>query len=58
VAVQLGLVDDAANLYKEAGRFDLVNKLFQVLCAQGGVLRGGWGVGGQLWMEDRYASVP
>ncbi|KAF0691673.1 Aste57867_17141 [Aphanomyces stellatus] len=29
VAIQLGLLDDAARLYKECGRFDLLNKLYQ-----------------------------
>ncbi|OQR87348.1 Intraflagellar Transport protein [Achlya hypogyna] len=29
VAIQLGLRDEAARLYKEAGRFDLLNKLYQ-----------------------------
>ncbi|OQS07185.1 Intraflagellar Transport Protein [Thraustotheca clavata] len=29
VAIQLGLLDDAARLYKESGRFDLLNKLYQ-----------------------------
>jgi hypothetical protein len=31
VAVQLGLVDDAVALYKECGRYDLLNNLYQVL---------------------------
>ncbi|RHY31008.1 hypothetical protein DYB32_003834 [Aphanomyces invadans] len=29
VAIQLGLLDDAARLYKECSRFDLLNKLYQ-----------------------------
>ncbi|CAK4724875.1 unnamed protein product [Aphanomyces euteiches] len=29
VAIQLGLLDDAARLYKECDRFDLLNKLYQ-----------------------------
>ncbi|EQC39856.1 hypothetical protein SDRG_02514 [Saprolegnia diclina VS20] len=29
VAIQLGLLDDAARLYKESNRFDLLNKLYQ-----------------------------
>ena len=29
VAIQLGLLDDAARLYKECGRYDLLNKLYQ-----------------------------
>ena len=29
VAIQLGLLDDAARLYRECGRYDLLNKLFQ-----------------------------
>ncbi|KAL8008467.1 putative tetratricopeptide-like helical domain superfamily, WD40-repeat-containing [Plasmopara halstedii] len=29
VAIQLGLRDDAARLYRECGRFDLLNKLYQ-----------------------------
>jgi intraflagellar transport protein 140 len=29
VAVQLGLMDDAIRLYKECGRYDLLNRLFQ-----------------------------
>jgi intraflagellar transport protein 140 len=29
VAIQLGLLDDAVRLYKECGRFDLLNKLYQ-----------------------------
>jgi intraflagellar transport protein 140 len=29
VAIQLGLIDDAARLYEECGRFDLLNKLYQ-----------------------------
>jgi hypothetical protein len=30
VAIQLGLVEDAAALYKECGRVDLLNNLYQV----------------------------
>jgi len=30
VAIQLGLVEDAVSLYKEAGRTDLLNQLYQV----------------------------
>ena len=29
LAVQLGLLDDAARLFKEAGRFDYLNRLYQ-----------------------------
>ncbi|GMF15479.1 unnamed protein product [Phytophthora lilii] len=29
VAIQLGLCDDAARLYRECGRYDLLNKLYQ-----------------------------
>ncbi|TMW60577.1 hypothetical protein Poli38472_000619 [Pythium oligandrum] len=29
VAIQLGLLDDAARLYRECGRYDLLNKLYQ-----------------------------
>ncbi|GMI07811.1 hypothetical protein TrVE_jg6403 [Triparma verrucosa] len=29
VAIQLGLLDDAVRLYKECGRYDLLNKLYQ-----------------------------
>lgn len=30
VAVQLGLLDDAVRLYHECGRYDLLNRLYQV----------------------------
>jgi intraflagellar transport protein 140 len=29
LAIQLGLLDDAAQLFREAGRFDMLNKLYQ-----------------------------
>lgn len=29
LAIQLGLLDDAATLFREAGRFDMLNKLYQ-----------------------------
>lgn len=29
LAIQLGLLDDAANLFREASRFDMLNKLYQ-----------------------------
>ncbi len=29
LAIQLGLYDDAARLFREAGRFDMLNKLYQ-----------------------------
>lgn len=29
LAVQLGLLDDAARLFKEVGRFDYLNRLYQ-----------------------------
>lgn len=30
VATQLGLLDDAVRLYRECGRYDLLNRLYQV----------------------------
>jgi hypothetical protein len=31
LAIQLGLLDDAARLFKESGRFDYLNRLYQVI---------------------------
>ena len=33
VAIQLGLIHDADRLYRECGRYDLLNQLYQVLLA-------------------------
>jgi intraflagellar transport protein 140 len=29
LAIQLGLLDDAAQLFRESGRYDLLNRLYQ-----------------------------
>lgn len=53
LAVQLGLLDDAARLFKEAGRFDYLNRLYQ----SAGIWNKAIKVGGYYVMSCHISSL-